>query len=438
MVLLLLYVSQTREDIKRLKFLHAADLHLDSPLRGLERYEGAPVDEIRSASRRALENLLDLAIEEKVDFVLIAGDVYDGDWKDYNTGLFFVNCMRKLEVADIPVYLLSGNHDAASVITRKLRLPDNVHEFSNKKPTSFSIDALNVAIHGQGFATRAVTENISEAYPQGDPQSFNIGVLHTCLDGKPGHDPYAPCSVEGLRAKDYQYWALGHVHTREVVSNDPYIVFPGNIQGRHVRETGSKGCTLVHVEGGVIQQLEHRALDVMRWVRLALDVSSSSTAEEVYEQLREALLEAQDNADDRSLAVRVILTGRTDAHQLLLAEREQWIQEYRSLATGLGGAGIWIEKVAIRTTPNVSLDELYASNSAIGGLLNSIANIDLEDAAVMADLSNELKPLQLKLPPKLATGDDPYDPTSLDAIKEALSDVRQLLADRLISTRAEP
>lgn len=417
-----------------MKFLHAADIHLDSPLRGLERYDGAPVDEIRGATRRAFNNLIDLAIDEAVDFVIIAGDVYDGDWKDYNTGLYFASCMNKLKAADIPVYVLTGNHDAASIITRKLRMPDNVHTFSNRKPECFQIDALHVAIYGQGFASRAELENISENYPQGDPQLFNIGVLHTCLDGKPGHDPYAPCSVNDLRTKGYQYWALGHIHTREVVSTEPYIVFPGNVQGRHARETGPKGCTLVSVEDRTIVSVEHRDLDVMRWASLEIDVTPSKSADEVYEQVRDALQQCLDEAEGRSVAARLTMTGATAAHQALHAENEHWIQEYRSLATGLVGAGIWVEKVTFKTRTNVSIDDLAAKDDALSSLLRSVDSNEL-DSSLMSQFAEELTPLRQKLPEKLLNDrDDPYDPVSEEAINAALDDIRQLLSDRLTST----
>jgi len=268
------------------KFIHVADIHLDSALHGLERYEGAPVEEIRSATRRAFDNLIELAIDEEVTFVLLAGDLYDGDWKDYNTGLYFMERMGRLREAGIRVYMVAGNHDAASQITKHLRLPDNVTMFATRVPEQIILDDLNVAIHGQGFATRAVTEDLSQAYPQGDPQFFNIGLLHTCLDGKPGHEPYAPCTVDGLRSKGYQYWALGHIHKREVLSQDPWIVFPGNIQGRHIRETGPKGCTLVTVDNGEVVEVEHRDLDVMRWSLCEVDVTDSETVDDIYEQVR--------------------------------------------------------------------------------------------------------------------------------------------------------
>ena len=197
------------------KFIHAADVHLDSPLRGLEQYEGAPVEEIRNAARRALSNLVDLAIRQEVAFVLIAGDLYDGDWRDYNTGLFFVDQARRLREAKIPLYLISGNHDAANRMTRTLKMPENVTFFSAERPETALLPDLDVAIHGQSFAKAAVYDDLSEGYPIVDSGHFNIGMLHTCAAGQEGHDRYAPCSVEGLKAKGYDYWALGHIHLRE-------------------------------------------------------------------------------------------------------------------------------------------------------------------------------------------------------------------------------
>ena len=414
-------------------FLHAADIHLDSPLHGLERYEGAPVEEIRSATRRAFDNLIQLAIDEEVAFVLLAGDLYDGDWKDYNTGLYFVERMGRLQEFGIRVFIVAGNHDAASQITKHLQLPDNVTLFSTKKPESVVLENLNVAVHGQGFATRAVTEDLSEAYPQGNPQLLNIGLLHTCLDGKPGHEPYAPCSVDGLRSKGYQYWALGHVHNREVISQDPWIVFPGNIQGRHIRELGPKGCTLVSVENGEIAEVERRDLDVMRWSLCKLDVSASETIDEIYEQVREGLQSASDAVEGRPVAVRLELQGACAAHSILHTDRERWIQEYRALATGLGGAGIWLEKVYIKTKPSVSVEEVLERDDALGGLLRAIREMEL-DASALDDLTDDISTLRQKLPAELLGGDAPYDPTKPELLKEALEDIKELLVNRLLTT----
>jgi DNA repair exonuclease SbcCD nuclease subunit len=183
------------------KFIHAADIHLDSPLRGLERYEGAPVDEIRGATRRAFDNLIGLAIEEGVAFLLLAGDLYDGPWRDYNTGLYFAKRMGRLRDAGVRVFIVAGNHDAASQITRHLRLPENVKVLSTREPESILLEDIGVAVHGRGFPKPPVTEDLSAGYPKGELQLFNIGLLHTSLDGRPGHERYAPCTVDGLRSK---------------------------------------------------------------------------------------------------------------------------------------------------------------------------------------------------------------------------------------------
>jgi len=416
-----------------IKFIHAADIHLDSALHGLERYEGAPVEEIRSATRRAFDNLIELAIDEQVAFVLLVGDLYDGDWKDYNTGLYFVERMGRLRDAGIRVFIVAGNHDAASQITKHLRLPDNVTLFSTRKPERVVLDDLGVSICGQGFATRAVTDDISQDYPQGDPQLLNIGLLHTCLDGKPGHEPYAPCTVDGLRSKGYQYWALGHVHKREEVSQDPWIVFPGNIQGRHVREIGPKGCTLVTVDGGEIVEVAHRDLDVMRWSICELDVSATETVDDIYEQVREGLQSALDAAEGRPVAVRLVLYGACSAHLKLHADRERWIQEYRALATGLGGAGIWLEKISIKTKPAISTDEVLERDDALSGLLRAIHDMEL-DSSVLDELAEEMSVLRQKLPAELLAGDDPFDPTNPEFLKETLEDIKELLVNRLLST----
>ena len=416
-----------------MKFIHAADIHLDSALHGLERYEGAPIEEIRSATRRAFDNLIELAIDEQVAFVLLVGDLYDGDWKDYNTGLYFVERMGRLRDASIRVFIVAGNHDAASQITKHLRLPDNVTLFSTRKPERVVLDDLGVSICGQGFATRAVTDDISQGYPQGDPQLLNIGLLHTCLDGKPGHEPYAPCTVDGLRSKGYQYWALGHVHKREEVSRDPWIVFPGNIQGRHIREIGPKGCTLVTVDGGEIVEVAHRDLDVMRWSIRELDVSATETVDDIYEQVREGLQLALDAAEGRPVAVRLVLYGACSAHLKLHADRERWIQEYRALATGLGGAGIWLEKVSIKTKPAISTDEVLERDDALSGLLRAIHDMEL-DSSILDELADEMSVLRQKLPAELLAGNDPFDPTNPEFLKETLEDIKELLVNRLLST----
>jgi DNA repair exonuclease SbcCD nuclease subunit len=179
----------------------------------------------------AFRNLIDTALEEHVAFVLIAGDLYDGDWPDWRTGLFFIEQVGRLAGAGIPLIMVAGNHDAASVITRNLRLPEHVTLLPYDQSGRIVLQDYGVAIHGRSFATRAVTEDLSRNCPDPVPGLFNIGLLHTSLTGRPGHDNYAPTTPDTLTLKGYDYWALGHVHAREVVQEEPWIVFPGNLQG---------------------------------------------------------------------------------------------------------------------------------------------------------------------------------------------------------------
>ena len=247
-----------------LRFLHAADLHLDSPLRGLSRHEGAPVSALRGATREAFANLVDLAIEQKVAFVLLAGDLYDGTWQDYSTAIFLARKLGELDRAGIRVLSVLGNHDAQSQLTNALAKPKNLIVFPSNAPATHCLTDLGVAVHGQSFPSAKVVENLAAGYPSPRPGMFNIGLLHTSLDGREGHAPYAPCKLDDLRAKNYQYWALGHVHEREVVCRDPWVVFPGCLQGRHARETGAKGCSLVHVENGQVVDVDYSAVQYVR------------------------------------------------------------------------------------------------------------------------------------------------------------------------------
>ncbi|WP_462321014.1 metallophosphoesterase family protein [Halochromatium sp.] len=420
-----------------MKFIHSADIHLDSPLSGLERYEGAPVDAIRGASRRAFENLIQLAIDEQVAFVLLAGDLFDGDWRDYNTGLFFVRQILRLKEAAIPVFVVAGNHDAASQMTKTLRPPENLHLFATRAPESCILEEQGVAIHGQGFATRAVTEDLTAKYPLANPDYFNIGLLHTALDGRPGHEAYAPCTLDGLRSRGYQYWALGHVHRREVVAEAPWVVFPGNLQGRHARETGPKGCSLVEVDEGQVVSVEHRPLDVVRWTVCDLDLSEVQRLDELYDRVGPSLAAAVSKAEGRMVAARLRLHGPCPIHTRLRAEQESVVNECRALAESVGSGAIWIEKLVLETEQESYEDAALERDDAFSGLLRSIRDLDL-DAERLAALSEDFADLSAKLPPALRCAPDAIDPADPEQLRARLEDVKALLIERLLREGRRP
>jgi exonuclease SbcD len=414
------------------RFIHAADIHLDSPLRGLERYEGAPAGKIRAATREALKNLVALAISEEVNFVLIAGDLYDGDWKDYNTGLFFASEMSKLREAGISVYLVSGNHDAASQIGKQLRMPENVIRFSTRKPQTVFRDDIGVAIHGQGFSKPAVTEDLSLGYPTASPGFFNIGILHTSATGREGHEPYAPCAVDRLLSKGYDYWALGHVHKREVLCDNPPIVFSGNIQGRHIRERGPKGCTLVTVEDGRVAAVEERNLDVLRWMHKIVDVTGKESTDEVLDRVAYGIGNEAEQNDGLLLALRLEIVGPCKAHSDVVSHSERLINEIRMSATDISGGSVWIEKILIRTEIQTNLDDILKRNDPLGGLLRSIQRLRSDDEG-LADLMKEFSEFKRRLPPELQYGDDAIDLDDSGTRREMIDEVKQILIGRLLS-----
>ena len=414
------------------KFIHAADIHLDSPLRGLSHYEGAPVDSIRGATREALKGLVQTAIHEQVAFVVIAGDLFDGDWNDYNTGLFFASQMSKLRENNIRVFYLAGNHDAASRITKTLHMPDNVYRFSHSHPETITLNDIGVALHGQGFSRPDIKENLALQYPSAKEGFYNIGILHTAVTGREGHEPYAPCKIQDLTSKAYDYWALGHVHKREVLIEKPLILFPGNVQGRHIRETGPKGCTLVTVEEDGFANLEEVCLDVVRWTHVSIDATGLDSVAEVMFETRTALEEALENTERRLLSARVSITGSCHAHIDLNAEQERWVNQIRVEATDIGGSDIWIEKVVLKTSLPVDLIKLAANEGPIGDLLRFIDQIET-DPDQLSELAETLSILKSKLPMELRHGEDPIDLESPDHLRELIADARQVLLPNLMA-----
>jgi DNA repair exonuclease SbcCD nuclease subunit len=390
---------------------------------------------MRAATRRALENLVALCIDEKVAFLLLAGDVFDGGWKDFSTGLFFASQMTKLREASIPVVLVRGNHDAASSITKNLRLPDNVHELSSKKPETLDLADAGTAVHGQSFAKQATTDDLAARYPDAVRGAFNIGLLHTCLDGREGHDRYAPTSLDTMRAKGYDYWALGHIHAREVLSREPWVVFPGNLQGRHAKETGSKGASLVTVEGGSVLSVEHRALDVVRWEHLVIDATDAADALEIVDRARDALVKQAEAGSDRLLAARLSVAGTTRANGAVRNDLDQFDAQLRAAANDALGESVWLEKIQVHTRSTFDLAKVREEVGAVGHLARRLAAIK-DDPKELAELVAMLADLDKKLPAELRELEGSLVLSDPSVIRAIVEDVEQTLLPRLLESPA--
>lgn len=406
-------------------FIHASDLHLDSPLKGLEYYEGAPdIEEIRGATRQALVNLVDFAITEQVPLVVIAGDLYDGDWPDFSTGLFFAQQMQRLSGAGIRVALVWGNHDAQNKMTRTLVMPEHVRIFSARKPESIIYDDLRIAVHGQSYATAETRNNLAMGYPPPVPGILNIGLLHCLLSGSAGHQAYAPCTLDDLASKGYDYWALGHVHEYKVLRENPTMIYSGCSQGRHIRETGPKGCVLVEANDGILSH-EFIPLDTVQWMTVSADISAAETVAQVAEIFGRDLEARMAGTDGRLCCIRVVLKGRTPAHGRLLVHPDELTANIRAVAADVSRQRAWVEKVRVNTRSQLDLEDLARSDTPQGELLRTMQELDST-----AELSVELTPLKSKL---AGSGID----FPIEADPELLAGAKDILISMLTDTTGD-
>lgn len=411
-----------------MRFVHCADLHLDSPLWGLERYEGAPAQDMREATRRSFANVVDLALEREVDFVLIAGDVFDGDWLDFNTGLFFANQLRRLADADLRVFIVRGNHDAVSKISKAVTLPRNVHVFKSTTPASIIDEKAGFAIHGQSFATGAVTDDLAAQYPNAHSGLLNIGLLHTALAGREGHVPYAPTTPDRLACKGYHYWALGHVHMRETVQEEPWIVFPGNIQSRHARELGPKGCMVVEgdAEAG-IRSVEFVATDVARWQHLAIDITDITQFDALQAAVQNAVRDAAVESGDRLLALRLSIGGQTPLHGRLAGGPESFRADVCAWLNEASGGTAWLEKIRLSVHAPLDLNTLAERDDPFGILLRRLDELAADPEALARMAQSALAELDQKIPAELRERDVLLKPLSAEVRDAALVSARERL-----------
>jgi DNA repair protein SbcD/Mre11 len=402
------------------RFLHAADLHLGSPFLGLAQKDSEVAARFARASRTAFEDLVTKALEEDVSFVVIAGDVFDGEWKDASIGLFLNRQLARLSNRGIPTFFLRGNHDAESLVTRSLTWSDNVFEFSTRRAETHRIEHLRVALHGRGFPHREVLENYAVDYPEPVAGWFNIGALHTAC-GRAGHENYAPCTAAELAARGYDYWALGHVHAFEIVSQDPWIVYPGNLQGRSIRECGERGAVIVEVADGAVAKVRRAVTDSARWAEVFVDASPHDDETTLLRAVETDLRPHATMAAGRLLAVRVILTGATKLHSRFIADRDRLRDEVEAAAQRCG-EDIWLERLRIDTTE---------PQRAMGGA--ALAEIDLAaalqqceaDVALRARLADLIRTVRDKLPGGMA--EDASATLDLDSV---LAEARALALGR--------
>ncbi|UMM64015.1 metallophosphoesterase family protein [Aristophania vespae] len=384
--------------MSRFRFLHAADIHLDSPMKGLrQRFSDDSVIERldNKPNRKALDNLVELALREKVAFVILSGDLYDGSWKDSGTGHYMLRALSRLTAKNIPVYYVAGNHDADSVIIKELPMTAEIHKFPSKKPSTKIIEELKVALHGLSFETKSINNNVIPDFPSPEPGYFNIGILHTSLEGNyENHISYAPCSTTDLINKNYDYWALGHVHKHKIIHQDPWIVYPGVLQGRNIRETGASGVCLIDVEDHEVKEVRFVPCDVLRWEEVTIDLTSITSWEDMLDLAKSAFERAIENSGGYLLLVRCILTGATSLNDRILASHDL-VDDISALLHPLNGdeTVIALEKIECKTT----LPQKELNQSQLSALDEALDDV-LKEEHLSVTLKKNLTPLLTLLP----------------------------------------
>ena len=436
--------------IQPFRFLHTGDLHLDSPFVGLT--AAAPPEiatQLREATLVAWGRVVELAIEERVDFVLIAGDAFEHANRSLLAQVRFRDGLARLDEAGIASCVVTGNHDPLSGWEPSIAWPPTAHRFGADDVTSMPVmrDGHEIArVYGISYAMRDVTENLARRFRREPDVPFAIGLLHANVGGQPGHHPYAPCTISDLRASGIDYWALGHVHRPGVLSAAaPVVVYCGNPQGRDTGEAEPRGCWIVDVDRGGVAHPSFVAVDIVRWQLLETAIDDAESEEALVERVCETVTAARDAAG-RSIVARVTLVGRGSMHDSL--QRPGMLADLHRLVgerlPPVDGRFAWVERVRDATRPVVDLAVAGAPGTFLGELVRqaeeareavaagrpSDTNGDTEDL-VASSLSWEEVLDELyghSRARRLLAGTRPAD----DRLVELLADAERLAIDRIL------
>jgi exonuclease SbcD len=353
-------------------FIHAADLHLDSPFSAMSLNHPELAALMRSASMEAFEKVIDLCLAKGVDFLLVAGDVYDGADRSLRAQVKFRDGLKKLHDAGIRAFIVHGNHDALDTWSTTLDWPGRVHIFRDRLET---VDverggALLARVQGISYAEREERRNLSLLFGRTGPM-FHIGLLHANVGSDTGHEPYAPCTVEDLIRAGMDYWALGHVHRRKVLSHGPqWAVYPGNTQGRNIRETGEKGCALVTVTEGMEVAVEFHETARLRWILHELPIQGLMSEQQLLKALDKVCHDISESGAGRPAVVRLVLSGSGPLFGFL--RKPNAVPDLLDMIheTGMSYSPfVWVEQIQTRITPELDMDLLRQRSDFTGELL---------------------------------------------------------------------
>ncbi len=441
----------------RYRFVHAADLHLDSPFRGLLREASTAASHLHEATFRTYDAIIDLCIREQVDALLVAGDIYDGAERSLHAQLRFQEGLRRLDQAGVRAFICHGNHDPLDGWEARLDLPPGAVRFG-PEVTSAPLradDPASPLVYGISYPTRDVRENLVPRFPAPQPGRAAIGLLHANVGANTGHEAYAPCTLEDLVRTGYDYWALGHVHTRQVLRDRaPAVVYPGNPQGRHINEPGPRGVYLVELDDHHEIRLEFHALDRVRWERLDVAIDDLEDEQALLSACEAAVTEARQQATsgptsgptnrvgdlsssghntERALVYGLRLTGRGPVHATLA--RTGFLDDTRRHLNdrfATGDTFAFCERIEAATAPEVNRDELAQSQDLLGDLLRLVDELRADPEA-LEGLREELTPLYDHQRTRRYLRRNALDHLDLDAL---LAEAERTLINELHDTEA--
>ncbi|MDO9556379.1 MAG: DNA repair exonuclease [Coriobacteriia bacterium] len=408
------------------RFIHAADLHLDAPFKGVDATDERVRHTLIEATYRALDEVVNACIERQVDFLVIAGDAYNSRDKSVRAQFAFQRAMQRLAEADIPVYLVWGNHDPADGWSAGISLPESVHIFSARQVERvvFEREGVTCAIYGRSFRKAAETENLASAFVRDPADRLAIGVLHANVGGRLDYDDYAPCSADDLKTARMDYWALGHIHKPEqLFSGAVTAAYAGCTQGLDPTQTGPRGCWEVTLdESGARATFVTTAAVV--WDARVVDVSDATGVEDVHALLADAYGAVSRDAGGFPAIVRFDLVGRTEVHGELMRPGvlRDITDELRADAMG-DEPWVWIDRVRDRTRPAIDLAVLRSSEEFAGDLVRMADGLIEDPDAAVALVAEIMVPLLEK------AGSDLISPDPQSVIDLA----RDLALDRLLA-----
>jgi DNA repair protein SbcD/Mre11 len=406
--------------MEKIKFLHTADLHLDSPFSGLKNLPQSIFTRIKNSTFIAFERIIQIAIEHKVDFIIIAGDVYDREHRSVLAQTKLRKGFEKLAEYGISVFISHGNHDHLGGDWQSINWPENVNFFKEGKVDMLPFEKneqTRVHLYGFSYTQRAVVENKTREYIKVPGAKYHIGILHGALEGNTEHDRYAPFTKNELLEKDFNYWALGHIHQRQILHEQPYIIYPGNIQGLHRGEKGDKGCYLVEIEEHNTK-IQFFQTNSIQWDTAELDITELQRFDEllfVCEREKEAIRKGHN-----AVMLRLKLIGHGPLHQELQdASLVEELLDYLQEGEDAEEIFIWVDSIQVETASNYNQKELLEENGFVGELLRG--------PYLKEEMMDALHPLVMNRRFKRV-----HSPYSKDELDELLKEAESLLLYQLM------